>query len=179
MSENIVVPVLGESITEATVSKWLKSQGEQVNADEPIVELETEKVNVEVPSPAGGVISKINFQSGDTVSVGATLGTISPKGTIHPKEEKIIPIKKSKQKKKKTEITKEDKNLSIFEADEPENNAETEKPLVLNQPLILKKEISERKKAELNNNLSNNLSPAVRKIINEREIDVEKVLVFL
>ena len=50
MSENIIVPTLGESITEATVSKWIKSQGEQVKEDEPIVELETDKVNVEVPS---------------------------------------------------------------------------------------------------------------------------------
>ena len=59
MSENIVVPVLGESITEATVSKWLKKSGEKVNADEPIVELETDKVNLEVPSPISGILSEI------------------------------------------------------------------------------------------------------------------------
>ena len=64
MSENIIVPALGESITEATVSKWIKNQGEQVKEDEPIVELETDKVNVEVPSPAEGIISKINFKTG-------------------------------------------------------------------------------------------------------------------
>ena len=69
MSENIIVPALGESITEATVSKWIKNQGDQVKEDEPIVELETDKVNVEVPSPAEGVISKINFKTGDTVEV--------------------------------------------------------------------------------------------------------------
>ena len=57
--EKIVVPVLGESITEATVSKWLKKSGEKVNADEPIVELETDKVNLEVPSPINGILSKI------------------------------------------------------------------------------------------------------------------------
>ena len=61
MTENIIVPTLGESITEATVSKWIKNQGERVKEDEPIVELETDKVNVEVPSPAEGIISKINF----------------------------------------------------------------------------------------------------------------------
>ena len=55
MSEKILVPVLGESIVEATVSKWLKSEGDSVEADEPIVELETDKVNLEVPSPASGV----------------------------------------------------------------------------------------------------------------------------
>ena len=52
MRENIIVPALGESITEATVSKWIKNQGEEVKEDEPIVELETDKVNIEVPSPA-------------------------------------------------------------------------------------------------------------------------------
>ena len=67
MSENIIVPALGESITEATVSKWIKNQGEQVKEDEPIVELETDKVNVEVPSPAEGIITKLNFKKGDKV----------------------------------------------------------------------------------------------------------------
>ena len=56
MSEKIVVPALGESVTEATVSKWLKNIGEKVDSDEPIVELETDKVNVEVPSPSNGVL---------------------------------------------------------------------------------------------------------------------------
>ena len=67
MSEKIVVPTLGESITEATVSKWLKSVGESVNSDEPLVELETDKVNVEVPSPLNGVLEKINVSEGETV----------------------------------------------------------------------------------------------------------------
>ena len=59
MSEKIVVPALGESITEATVAKWLKNAGDAVKADEPIVELETDKVNVEVPSPMNGVLGNI------------------------------------------------------------------------------------------------------------------------
>ena len=59
MSEKIVVPVLGESITEATVAKWLKNPGDTVEVDEPIVELETDKVNLEVPSPVSGVLSNI------------------------------------------------------------------------------------------------------------------------
>ena len=74
MSEKILVPVLGESITEATVAKWLKKKGESVNADEPIIELETDKVNLEVPSPITGVITEINCKNGDTVAVGAVLG---------------------------------------------------------------------------------------------------------
>ena len=57
MSEKILVPVLGESITEASIARWIKNKGESVSADEPIVELETDKVNLEVPSPVNGVIS--------------------------------------------------------------------------------------------------------------------------
>ena len=67
MTEKILVPVLGESITEATVSKWLKSKGDNINADEPIVELETDKVNLEVPSPINGTLTAVNFKDGDTV----------------------------------------------------------------------------------------------------------------
>ena len=77
MAEKILVPVLGESITEATVSKWLKNKGDSIVADEPIVELETDKVNLEVPAPNDGVLSEINFKNGDTVEVGAILGEIS------------------------------------------------------------------------------------------------------
>ena len=77
MSEKILVPELGESITEATVSKWLKKVGDSVEVDEAIVELETDKVNLEVPSPLSGILSEINSKDGDTVEVGAVLGSIS------------------------------------------------------------------------------------------------------
>ena len=77
MSEKIVVPALGESITEATVAKWLKNPGDKVEADEPIVELETDKVNLEVPSPVTGVLSEINSKDGSVVEVGALLGLVS------------------------------------------------------------------------------------------------------
>ena len=77
MSEKILVPALGESITEATVSKWLKKVGDQVEVDEAIVELETDKVNLEVPSPISGTLSEINSKDGDTVEVGAVLGSVS------------------------------------------------------------------------------------------------------
>ena len=77
MNENIVVPILGESITEATVSKWLKTVGEKVDSDEPVVELETDKVNVEVPSPTDGVLENISVKEGETVNVGTLLGMIN------------------------------------------------------------------------------------------------------
>ena len=76
MAEKITVPTLGESVTEATVSKWLKTKGEKVIADEPLVELETDKVNVEVPSPISGVLDSISVKEGETVNVGSLLGTV-------------------------------------------------------------------------------------------------------
>ena len=89
MSEKILVPVLGESITEATVSKWLKNEGDAVEADEPIVELETDKVNLEVPSPISGILSKIDSKDGSVVQVGALLGSVSDNGAGSNKDIKI------------------------------------------------------------------------------------------
>jgi len=81
---DIVVPTLGESVTEATIAKWLVKEGDSVSADQPVVELETDKVTLEVPAPAAGVISAIKAQAGATVGVGAVLGAIEAgaKGTV-------------------------------------------------------------------------------------------------
>lgn len=76
MTTEIRVPTLGESVTEATIAKWMKQEGEAVSVDEPLVELETDKVSVEVPAPAGGVLANIAAQEGDTVEVDALLGAI-------------------------------------------------------------------------------------------------------
>ena len=76
MSKEIRVPALGESVTEATIAKWFKNEGDAVKADEPLVELETDKVTVEVPAPASGKLEKINVAPGTTVNVGALLGSI-------------------------------------------------------------------------------------------------------
>src|SRR5471032_11499 len=77
MSIDIKVPAMGESVTEATVSKWFKKQGDAVKRDEPLLELETDKVTVEVPAPAAGSIESISVQAGATVQVGAILGSIA------------------------------------------------------------------------------------------------------
>ena len=76
MATEIRVPTLGESVTEATIGKWFKKAGDTVVADEPIVELETDKVTIEVPAPAAGVLSEIIVKDGETVGVGALLGSI-------------------------------------------------------------------------------------------------------
>ncbi len=80
MATQIVVPALGESVTEATVSKWLKSAGEAVSMDEPLVELETDKITLEVPAAAAGVLAAIEIAAGQTVEVGAVLGSIEASG---------------------------------------------------------------------------------------------------
>src|ERR1700730_9903005 len=77
MTIDIKVPAMGESVTEATVSKWFKKKGDAVTRDEPLLELETDKVTVEVPAPADGSIESISVQEGDTVQVGAILGAIA------------------------------------------------------------------------------------------------------
>lgn len=76
MATEIRVPTLGESVTEATIARWMKKEGEAVSVDEPLVELETDKVSVEVPAPDAGVLASISAQEGDTVEVGALLGSI-------------------------------------------------------------------------------------------------------
>ena len=85
MSEKIIVPTLGESITEAVVSKWLKKVGDQIEADEPLVELETDKVNIEVASPTSGILSRIKFGNVKIVEVGSELGVIE----LNKKEKSI------------------------------------------------------------------------------------------
>ncbi|WP_181708233.1 2-oxoglutarate dehydrogenase complex dihydrolipoyllysine-residue succinyltransferase [Chthonobacter rhizosphaerae] len=76
MATEIRVPTLGESVTEATIGRWFKKAGEAVKADEPVVELETDKVTIEVPAPAAGVLAEILVADGETVGVGALLGSI-------------------------------------------------------------------------------------------------------
>jgi 2-oxoglutarate dehydrogenase E2 component (dihydrolipoamide succinyltransferase) len=92
MSTEIRVPTLGESVTEATIGQWFKKVGDAVSADEPIVELETDKVTIEVPAPAAGVLEAIAAQPGETVDVGALLGAIGGAGAIvTPKAEAAAP----------------------------------------------------------------------------------------
>ena len=144
MSEKILVPVLGESITEATVAKWLKKEGESVAVDEAIVELETDKVNLEVPSPIDGVLSEINSKDGETVEVGALLGVISQNGA-EPSEKKEIA--KIEPKKVENNVV----NLEI-KKEVPKVSAEPEEE----EPLILTNEVKEDKtnSSNINNEAS-------------------------
>ena len=176
MSEKIVVPVLGESITEATVAKWLKNAGDTVEADEPIVELETDKVNLEVPSPIKGVLTEINSKDGSVVEVGALLGLVSENGStgLVKKEE----IKKIEPTTKENNVIKLDtpkKEPKIFEEKIEKKTQE--------EPLILTDEVKEEEatSAKLENSTpksnteNQTLSPAVRKIVVENKIDINSV----
>src|SRR5688572_6409173 len=80
MATDIRVPTLGESVTEATIGQWFKKVGDTVAADEPVVELETDKVTIEVPAPSAGVLESITANPGDTVNVGALIGAIAAGG---------------------------------------------------------------------------------------------------
>src|SRR5438309_10032675 len=82
MSTEILMPELGESVHEGTVSRWLKKEGELVKEDEPVVEIMTDKVNTELPSPATGILSKILIQEGDQVEVFHAMGIIEEQGSV-------------------------------------------------------------------------------------------------
>ena len=162
MSEKILVPVLGESITEATVSKWLKNKGDSVKVDEPIVELETDKVNLEVPSPIDGVLSEINSENGSTVGIGALLGSISQNSDFTSE---------------KNEPEKVENNVVSLEIERREPKIFDEKltlDVPAEKPLILTQEI-EKEDFNLKKNNKETLSPAVRKIVVENKIDLQKV----
>ena len=177
MSEKILVPTLGESITEATVSKWLKKEGETVEVDEAIVELETDKVNLEVPSPISGILSEISFRDGDTVEVGAVLGSIS---------EGNVDIKNKPESKKQLEDNEEkefkDQKSNVINLDiEKKPQTKLEEPLVLTEdksmelleeePLLLTEEVE----TEETSQQPIILSPAVRKMVAEKNINLDNV----
>ena len=79
----LIVPTLGESITEATVSKWLKKVGDSFEADEPLVEIETDKITVEVPAPSAGSISEIKVEEGADVNIGGVLALLGDQKTTN------------------------------------------------------------------------------------------------
>ena len=145
MSAPILVPTLGESVTEATVAKWLKKSGDTVNEDEPIIELETDKVSVEVTSPKTGVITEITVQEGQTVEVGAQLGLIGESGAKVATQ----PEDSEKPKIEKIEVEQEIKPK-------------------------LKKE-KEEKVIQLNVERKSEPSPAAKRIIEENKIDISSV----
>ena len=132
----LIVPTLGESITEATVSKWLKKVGESFEADEPLVEIETDKITVEVPAPSAGSISEIKVHEGADVNIGGVLALLGDKKN----QNESSTLKKPVTEKTAKESTKEE--------------------IVSNS----------------NNGESNKLSPAVKKLINENNLDSDKII---
>jgi 2-oxoglutarate dehydrogenase E2 component (dihydrolipoamide succinyltransferase) len=195
MPNQILVPSLGESVTEATVSKWLKQVGEKVESDEPLVELETDKVNVEVPSPLSGTLSSIQVKEGSTVEVGALLGVINELQSgveKNNKEEsgvqKSYKPPKTNAKPKATENNKqklkEEKNSNL----KNQNKIKNEDTLVLDtlaeevEAETVTKEIkleSASREVEEDRYIppksKKNLAPSVRKIVEENNIDISNI----
>jgi len=186
MSNQILVPSLGESITEATVSKWLKQIGEQVNSDEPLVELETDKVNVEVPSPSDGTLSTIQVKEGDTVKVGSILGVVKAGKSEAAKTEKIETVDEPAYKPPKTVAKKsaakekiEKRKKTITDDHEPLTLVEESKDKNSNGTLVLEtlaeentSEMEPEKEKYIPPKTRQHLSPSVRKIVEEKKIDV-------
>ena len=183
MSEKILVPTLGESVTEATVSKWLKNQGEKVSVDEPIVELETDKVNVEVPAPSNGVLESISVREGETVNVGALLGMIN--GSGKKINEEVKEVKDYSPPKKKTSILKKPKEaaeplkleqeeaepLKLEQEDIAPSQIEQQEPLILDN-FHEKQEVKEKQKVKSS---KPSISPAARKMATEAKVDLNKI----
>ena len=176
MSNQIIVPSLGESITEATVSKWLKQVGEQVDSDEPLVELETDKVNVEVPSPLAGTLSSIKVKEGDTVEVGALLGEVNEGKSISKKIIKTTSIEENKQsyappkKSKKTKI-KDNNNKEVLTLVENAKEESVNETLVLDT-LAAENNPETKEEKYIPPKTKKNLSPAVRKMVEENNINI-------
>ena len=173
MAEKITVPTLGESVTEATVSKWLKSQGEKVIADEPLVELETDKVNVEVPSPTSGVLGNIVVKEGETVNVGSLLGTVD--NSTQEKEKNTNEISnysppKKEEKDKKPKIFNEEK-IEKPKKNKPKKIEEPVLKLEDEEPLILE-EVHEESAVQ---KVEKKISPAARKMAIESNVDLNKI----
>ena len=178
MLNQIIVPSLGESVTEATVSKWLKQVGEKVDTDEPLVELETDKVNVEVPSPLAGVLSSIKVKEGDTVEVGALLGEVNQSKSTSKQTTKIPPAEANEQsyvppqKSKKKKI--EDSNKEVLTLVKNVKEQNTNETLVLDK--LAEENINEIEEEKyIPPKTKKNLSPAVRKIVEENNIDLSNV----
>ena len=151
MATEIKVPSLGESVVEATVAKWYKNQGDHVAVDEPLVELETDKVTLEVPSPCGGQLKIISAKEGETVEVGALLGQITEGEEDNKVSEKAI---ESENK------IPENKPQEIQQTEIQDNNSETDKADVDDKKVVTNIE---------------KLSPAVRKIVDEQKIDLSNI----
>ena len=116
MTIDLLVPALGESVVEATVAKWMKSSGDSINADEPIVELETEKVTLEVPSPVSGILQEIVANEGDNVEVGALLGILSEEKSKVVEKIPAPNQEKTETKEKNNQIKLEKKNEHLSPA---------------------------------------------------------------
>ena len=176
MSEKITVPTLGESVTEATVSKWLKSVGEEVITDEPIVELETDKVNVEVPSPSNGILENISVNEGDTVQVGALLGNVGKNSSdsVNVKKEKEYTPPKKQEEAKEIPLYNEEppKQIKKTKAQKKTKTNNLEPLILSEEPEELKLVLRDEDEKPIRTKTA---SPSARKLAQEKNIDLNQI----
>lgn len=151
MTTEIKVPSLGESVVEATVAKWYKNLGDNVSTDEPIVELETDKVTLEVPSPCSGQLKTISVKEGETVEVGALLGQVAEGAEINSVSEKVVEEEIQNTQDETKEIVQNENKINIDEIETLNND---------NKKIVTNIE---------------KLSPSVRKIVAEQKINLSNV----
>ncbi len=154
MTAEIRVPALGESVTEATIGQWFKKPGEPVAADEPVVELETDKVTIEVPAPASGTLESIAAEPGSVVEVGALLGTIAEGAIAEPPAEKEEPSAKGTEEKAPSAGTAPSPEAAAAKV-EKGTPASGEREEKASPPPAL--------------------SPAVRRLVAEKNVDITRV----
>ena len=132
---DVVVPVLGESVVEATVSKWIKKHGDYVEVDDPIIELETDKVTLEVPASVSGILENTMVSEGDTVEVGAVLGTIVAGEKPINNKEAPKDLKSKNDNKEKTEVSNiEDRPVNnVVETSRGETNVNLEERIPMSR----------------------------------------------
>ena len=188
MTNQILVPALGESVTEATVSKWLKQVGEKVETDEPLVELETDKVNIEVPSPLSGTLSSIKVKEGDSAVVGTLLGIVNEgssenekkstnknEKTSSSKKENIKKVIDNKNDTKTSEVKTSNGTLVLNTLANTSNDEEETEIKESNNEEVIESSSKKVKKKYVPPKTKKHLSPAVRKIAEEENIDLSNI----
>ncbi len=178
MTTEVKVPTLGESVTEATIGQWFKAEGEAVKADEPLVELETDKVTLEVPSPVSGVLKEIRVKPGETVEVGAVLGLIE-EGAAAAAETEAAGTDKAEgasvtaggQAGGAAETAKEEAPAAASAA----ASALAARAATVPSEAVVSPEGTPKSRNEEAEALKRQLSPAVRRLVAEKNVDITKV----
>jgi 2-oxoglutarate dehydrogenase E2 component (dihydrolipoamide succinyltransferase) len=182
MPTTVTMPQLGETVVEGTITKWLKSEGEQIDRDEPLFEISTDKVDTEVPSPVGGTVSKILVQEGETVSVGTDLAEIDD-GSVGQQKAEVSQEAAEEGVEEKEAPKAEEEKEEPEQAEEEAESEEKEEPRPAEEQPVGREEherqpavaAAEARPARGGGPRSHILSPLVRRLAEENQIDLSQV----